>query len=101
VRRATVGKVAPRTSREGIGSALPKADWNALLAHGHRRRYPRAARIFCQGDPSNFVIAILEGRVKIAVTSTTGDESLLGIRGPGELVGELAAPDPPPWPSNR
>lgn len=52
--------------------------------------------MFCEGDHSDFVVVIIEGRVKILVTTAEGGESLLGIRGPGALVGELAAFDPGP-----
>jgi CRP/FNR family transcriptional regulator, cyclic AMP receptor protein len=88
--------VATATSGERFASAVLEADWRALLAHGRPRQYPRNTRVFCEGDPSDFVIAIREGLVKIVVTTEDGHESLLGIRGPGELVGELAALDPAP-----
>jgi CRP-like cAMP-binding protein len=88
--------VSKVTAGEAFAGAVLEADWAALLDRGHRRRYPRSSRVFCQGDASDFVIVILEGRVKLVVTTEDGDESLLGIRGPGELVGELAALDPAP-----
>ena len=94
--RATVGNVATATTGEGVASALLGPDWAALLGRGRQRRYPRNSRLFHEGDLSDSVIAILEGRVKLVVTTDAGDESLLGIRGPGELVGELAALDPAP-----
>jgi CRP-like cAMP-binding protein len=72
------------------------ADWTALLRRGRRQRYQRNARVFLEGDRSDFVFVILEGRVKLVVTTEDGDESLLGVRGTGELVGELAALDPAP-----
>jgi CRP/FNR family transcriptional regulator, cyclic AMP receptor protein len=81
---------------EGFASALSEHERADLLARGRQRRYPRNARVFCEGDPSDFVIVILKGRVKIVVTTQDGNESLLGIRGPGELVGELAAIDSEP-----
>jgi CRP-like cAMP-binding protein len=80
---------------EGFARTLSDADRSALSARGRRRRYVRHTRVFCEGDPSDFVLVILEGRVKLAVTTEDGDESLLGVRGPGDLVGELAALDSP------
>lgn len=75
---------------------IPEAERSALLARGRQRRYPRDTRVFCAGDHSDFVIVILEGRVKLVVTTADGDESVLGVRGPGEVVGELAALDSRP-----
>jgi CRP-like cAMP-binding protein len=93
--RATVTYVVVSTTgvTEGFAGALSDADRAALSACGRRRRYVRDTRVFCEGDPSDFVLVILEGRVKLAVTSPDGAESLLGVRGPGDLVGELAALD--------
>lgn len=88
--------MAAGTAGEGSASALLDADWAALLGRRPRRRYRRHARVFCEGDPSDFVIVILEGRVKIVVTTEDGAESLLAVLGPGELVGEFAALDPAP-----
>src|SRR5215471_20151548 len=91
---ATVACVAVSTTlMGGFASALSDADRSALFARGRRRRYVRHTRVFCEGDPSDFVLVIAEGRVKLAVTTEDGDESLLGVRGPGDLVGELAALD--------
>ena len=81
---------------DGFASAIPEAERSALLSRGRRHHYPRNTRVFCEGDRSDFVIVILEGRVKLVVTTSDGDESLLGVRGPGEVVGELAALDPRP-----
>lgn len=65
----------------------------ALLALGNRRDYPRNARVFAEGDRSDFVVVVVAGRLKILASSADGGESVLGIRGPGSLVGELAAFD--------
>jgi CRP/FNR family cyclic AMP-dependent transcriptional regulator len=62
-----------------------------LSEAGHPRRYARHARVFCEGDHSDFVLVVVEGRLKLVVTTVEGGESVLGIRGPGALVGELAA----------
>ena len=78
---------------EGFADALSEADRAALSTCGRRRRYVRDTRLFREGDSGDFVLVILEGRVKLAVTTEDGAESLLAVRGPGELVGELAALD--------
>jgi CRP/FNR family transcriptional regulator, cyclic AMP receptor protein len=76
-----------------FADGLSEAERSALFAAGRQRTYPRNARVFCEGDSSDFIVVIIEGRVKIVVTTAEGGESLLGVRGPGALVGELAAFD--------
>ncbi len=46
------------------------------------------------GDRSDHVLCLLEGGAKISVDTIDGREVLLGVRGPGDLIGELAAIDP-------
>jgi CRP-like cAMP-binding protein len=45
------------------------------------------------GTLSNSVVVILEGRVKLSFFTDEGHEVVLGIRGPGDLLGELSALD--------
>jgi CRP/FNR family cyclic AMP-dependent transcriptional regulator len=85
--------VAAKAAVRGFTPGLSEAERTALLVAGRQRKYPRNARVFCEGDRSDFVVMIIEGRVKILVTTREGGESVLGIRGPGALVGEFAAFD--------
>jgi len=80
-------------ARAGLVAGLSSADEQTLLALGSPRRYDRNARVFHEGDRSDFVVVVTAGRLKIVATTATGGESVLGIRGPGSLVGELAAFD--------
>lgn len=80
-------------ARAGLVTGLSSADEQTLLGLGSARRYDRNARIFHEGDRSDFVVVVTAGRLKIVATTATGGESVLGIRGPGSLVGELAAFD--------
>jgi CRP-like cAMP-binding protein len=43
--------------------------------------------IFAQGDPTDFVLLLQDGRVKVSVHSRGGREALLNILGPGEFFG--------------
>jgi CRP-like cAMP-binding protein len=65
----------------------------ALLAAGRARSYPRGGVVFRQGDRSDFIVVILEGRVKIIFGADDGTETILSVRGPGAIVGELGAID--------
>ncbi|MXN66172.1 cyclic nucleotide-binding domain-containing protein [Stappia sp. GBMRC 2046] len=51
------------------------------------------ATLFEAGDPGNGCYAILEGSLKVSMLSVEGDEQLLAVMGPGEIVGELALLD--------
>jgi CRP/FNR family cyclic AMP-dependent transcriptional regulator len=44
--------------------------------------------IFAQGDPSDAVFYIQNGKVKLTVVSKTGKEATIGILGEGEFLGE-------------
>ncbi len=49
--------------------------------------------LFSEGDASNRVILLVAGRVKVSALSVDGHETVLGYRGPGDVLGELAAID--------
>lgn len=49
--------------------------------------------LFETGDPGNGCYAVLEGSLKVSILSVEGDEQLLAVLGPGDLVGELALLD--------
>ncbi|MBA5779026.1 Crp/Fnr family transcriptional regulator [Stappia sp. F7233] len=51
------------------------------------------AILFEAGDPGNGCYAILEGSLKVSIMSVEGDEQLLAVMGPGNIVGELALLD--------
>ena len=87
---------APVPTGEEFVTALSATERKALLAAGRKRHYARQARLFHEGDRSDFVALVLTGRVKIVVSADNGGESVLGVRGPGALIGELAALDSGP-----
>jgi CRP/FNR family transcriptional regulator, cyclic AMP receptor protein len=55
---------------------------------GYPRLYPRGDLLFGEGERTDFAVLLCQGYVKIAVGSR---DRIVGIRGPGEIVGELAA----------
>ena len=75
------------------GDGFSDAERAALRTIGRTRKYPRNARVFHEGDHSDFVVMVIDGRLKILTATADGTEAVLGIRGPGSLVGELAAFD--------
>ncbi|MBB2943628.1 CRP-like cAMP-binding protein [Actinoplanes lutulentus] len=53
--------------------------------------YRPRGKIFGEGDPSDRIAIVLRGVVKITAATANGREALLGLRGMGEIVGELGA----------
>jgi CRP-like cAMP-binding protein len=64
-----------------------------LLPTGRPVTFLPGERIFSQGDTADQIAIIGFGIVKITASTAGGREALLGLRGAGELVGELAAID--------
>ena len=77
----------------GIWVRLEEGDRSDLAALGRPRRYPSGGVLFAQGERSNHVLLLTGGRVKVFCTTEDGREPVLGLRGEGDLVGELAAID--------
>jgi CRP/FNR family cyclic AMP-dependent transcriptional regulator len=76
--------------------ALSQGNVDELRALGRLRRYPGGARLFNERDAGDAVFVLLSGRVKLSCTTEGGREAVLGIRVPGELIGEMAAIDAAP-----
>jgi CRP-like cAMP-binding protein len=85
------GVVGDTPAAQAFLDRLPAADQQALLSAGHPRHYRAGETLFVAGDPGGFVVLITQGRVKVIAPSPTGAETVLSLRGPGDLVGELAA----------
>jgi CRP/FNR family cyclic AMP-dependent transcriptional regulator len=60
------------------------------------RRYRRGQPVFFQGDTSDTVLIVIDGRLKVTTSSPDGDEMLLDVVEPGESVGEVGVLDGQP-----
>jgi CRP-like cAMP-binding protein len=81
---------APTT---GFLAALDPAARQALHDRGTRRSFRRGTTLFHEGGSSDRVVVVLSGRVKVSTVTEDGKEIVLAFRGPGDLLGELAAID--------
>jgi CRP/FNR family transcriptional regulator, cyclic AMP receptor protein len=72
---------------------LGPADRAALLDAGRPRRYRAGETIFLTGERGGDVVLITGGRAKVTVASRHGTETVLSLRGRGDVIGELAAID--------
>jgi len=76
--------------------ALSQEQVDALRAIGRTRRYASGERLFLEREPGDAVLVLQSGRVKLSSITDGGREALLGIRDPGELIGEMSAIDEVP-----
>lgn len=74
-------------SVEGLGAAS-----RVLLADvGRRRSVRRGTVLFRQDNESDSVLLVEHGLLRVSVVSQDGTDSVLALRGSGELVGEFGA----------
>ncbi|MEV5749769.1 Crp/Fnr family transcriptional regulator [Actinoallomurus sp. NPDC052308] len=71
-------------------AALTKPTRDELLQLGRARTYGPGENLFLQGDPGGVVFILLTGRVNVIANVENGTESLLAIRHPGDVLGEMA-----------
>jgi CRP-like cAMP-binding protein len=84
--------------REALrGSALFRpltpAELEAVLARAIMQRFTRGETIMRRGEPGTGMVVILQGSMRVSVTSAEGQETSLGLLGPGAVVGEMALLD--------
>lgn len=77
----------------GLGGALPTGAWLDLAEAGVPKTYRPGGVLLRQGDPGSQVLVLLSGRVKALRDEADGSQLLLAVRGPGEILGEMAVLD--------
>lgn len=74
---------------------LTDAELKAIGARGIVRAYPKNTIIVSEGDATDSLYIILEGRVKVFVADDEGREVVLSTQGPGEYFGEMVLDEGP------
>ncbi|MEW6687908.1 MAG: Crp/Fnr family transcriptional regulator [Pseudomonadota bacterium] len=74
---------------------LSPADLEAIGSHGITRSYPKNTVIVSEGDRTDSLYVILQGRVKVYVSDDAGHDVVLLVQGPGEYFGELVLDEGP------
>lgn len=95
---------APRSDHERDIEIVPNTflglldygDRVALLALGGRRSFPRRSVLMFEHEPGERVMVLLSGRVKVTSAGEDGQDVLLNIRDPGDVLGELSFIDGEP-----
>jgi CRP/FNR family cyclic AMP-dependent transcriptional regulator len=82
-------------SKVSLFEGLGPAELDGLVAVSVERRYPRHAVIVTEGDRSDAMYVILEGQVRVYVSTADDREYVLGTQGPGTCFGEMVLDDGP------
>jgi CRP/FNR family transcriptional regulator, cyclic AMP receptor protein len=77
--------------RHGFLAVLGPRERMLLDGIATERTVLRGRTVFDQARTASTLAVVLEGRVKVTFTTPAGDERLLALRGPGELLGEVSA----------
>ncbi|TMR03414.1 Crp/Fnr family transcriptional regulator [Actinomadura soli] len=88
--------VAKRLEPGSFLAELTPAERADLESRGRIRDFERGATLFLEGEQPEWVAVLLKGRVKAFSYREQGGEVLLAVRGPGALLGEVAAIDGQP-----
>ncbi len=92
-----------------VVEALRTATLYRSLSEDDRRRLAEVAlvkswdkgeTIFSEGDPSDFLLTVVAGRVKVVKRLPSGKEVILEIFGPGDPVGAVVAYEGRPFPAS-
>ncbi|MGW4376095.1 Crp/Fnr family transcriptional regulator [Streptomyces albidoflavus] len=70
--------------------------WDRLRMIAPQRLRPARSVLLRQGDAATHVIVLESGSALITLAGTDGEQTLLAVRGAGELLGELAVLDAQP-----
>ena len=79
--------------RSVLFSALSVEDAGTIIQLGRVVRHPAKHIVFQVGESGDHLLILLEGRVKVSLTSAEGKEAILSILEPGDVMGEMALLD--------
>lgn len=82
----------PEVDRQGesLFPLLTGDEIDYLASKGVHKRYSKSSVLISEGDDSDSLYILLEGRVKIFAGDESGKEVVINIQGPGEIFGEVA-----------
>jgi CRP/FNR family transcriptional regulator, cyclic AMP receptor protein len=66
---------------------LPESDLKIFESLKITNAYPKGTTLFMEGQPSNGIYMLCQGRVKLSTCSRDGKVIILHIAGPGEVLG--------------
>ena len=76
-----------------FAQTLTPKELETLEDLGSPASFAAGEQIFAQGESSDRVLLVREGRVRVVARAPSGNEVQLAERGPGELLGDLSGID--------
>lgn len=64
-----------------------------FISLGRPRSFVAGDIVMRRGDPGDSMMAITSGRVEVSILTVSGTKSILGVFGPGTLLGDIACLD--------
>jgi CRP/FNR family transcriptional regulator, nitrogen oxide reductase regulator len=92
--------VAQALRTTSLYRGLSEEDRQRLAEVALVRSWEKGETIFSEGDPSEFLLTVLVGRVKIVKLQPSGKEVILEIFGPGDPLGTVVAYEGRPFPAS-
>lgn len=86
----------PAPFHDTFWAILDPREQALVLRAGTTRPFGRRGSLCRQGDPQRHVYVLLTGCVEIVTDASAGHESVIAVRGRGDIVGEFAAVDGQP-----
>jgi CRP/FNR family cyclic AMP-dependent transcriptional regulator len=74
-------------------AGVPDFDIRRAAGLSRLRRYPKGQVVFSAGDPSDGLLLVVGGRLKVSARSADGGELMLSVVEPGGIIGELGIAD--------
>jgi CRP-like cAMP-binding protein len=78
-------------ARLPLFAGLAPRELDALAAVARTRPLGDREALFHKGDPGTQVYAVVSGTLKVVTSSEAGDDVVLNLLGPGDVIGEIAA----------
>jgi CRP/FNR family cyclic AMP-dependent transcriptional regulator len=86
----------PGLGEQTLFPVLTRDELDYLASQGIRKRFPKNSILISEGDESDSLFILLDGKVKIYASDDYGKDVVINIQGPGEIFGEIAMIDETP-----
>jgi CRP/FNR family transcriptional regulator, cyclic AMP receptor protein len=88
-----VDDVVADLRRTALFAGVDRGLLEPLAGRAVLRRFARGQVVFTEGEPSDHLYVVRQGRLRVLVRSARGDEMTLSVLGPGDALGELSMID--------